>query len=86
MKCIPNILRAWLLMSCIGCHASPNIEVAGSYFPAWMLSLVIAVLATVVLHLVARWNGFEDHLEPAVPIYTSITVIITCIIWLAVLA
>ena len=65
-----------------GCSRNPNVEIVGSYFPGWMVSLLIAVALTGVAHVVLRRQGLVHAVGHPALIYPSMVVLFTCLLWL----
>ncbi|HJY80056.1 MAG TPA: YtcA family lipoprotein [Candidatus Binatia bacterium] len=63
-----------------GCD--PIVNVYGSFFPAWVVCLVVGVLLTVLLRLVFAVARVERHLGPLILIYPSLTLLLTLLTWL----
>lgn len=63
-----------------GCARAPSFDVLGSFFPAWLLCLVVGVL----LSFAARWLLLLLGIVIAVPVLTwpSLTALFTCALWL----
>jgi hypothetical protein len=65
-----------------GCSFAPSVEIVGSFFPAWLVCLVIAVVLTVP----ARWMLVRANLEkdvgPLVVFYPCLVLLFTCVSWL----
>jgi hypothetical protein len=63
-----------------GCGRAPSFDVVGSFFPAWLFCLAIAVLLTVL----ARWLFLHLRiaLVPQVLIYPSLTATFAFALWL----
>jgi hypothetical protein len=59
---------------------APSFDILGSFFPAWLACLALAVLLT----FAARWLLLRVHVELAVPIltYPSLTALFTFVLWL----
>ena len=69
---------ALLLMT--GCARAPSFDILGSFFPAWLVCLAVAILlATVSQALLSR------YVEIAWPVlvYPSLTALFTFVLWLA---
>ena len=65
-----------------GCSRNPNVEIVGSYFPGWMICLVLGVALTAAAHaLLRRLRAHRAIGHPAL-IYPSILVLFTCVLWL----
>jgi hypothetical protein len=62
---------------------SPTIDVLGSYFPAWMISILIGLLVTVLCRLVLIGLGIDMHLRPAPIVYLCLMIVFTLGTWLA---
>jgi len=60
---------------------APSFDLLGSFFPAWLVCLAVAVLLTVAV----RWVLSRLHVTLALPIltYPSLTALITFALWLA---
>ncbi len=69
-----------LLMT--GCSRNPNVEIVGSYFPGWMISLAVGVVLTVVAHALLRKRGMERAIGQPVLIYPGMVLVLTCALWL----
>jgi cytosine/uracil/thiamine/allantoin permease len=60
----------------------PVLNVAGSFFPAWMVAMLVGVVLTVVARLLLAVAGLEPHLGPPVLIYVSLGLLLTVATWL----
>jgi hypothetical protein len=65
-----------------GCHRNPNVEIVGSYFPGWMISLVAAVALTLPTHALLRRLGMDRSIGHPALIYPAIVTVFTCLLWL----
>ena len=67
------------LLMLIGCGRAPSFDVLGSFFPAWLVCLVIAILLTVLSR-----ELLHRYVEIAWPIvvYPSLTAAFTFALWL----
>jgi hypothetical protein len=76
--------RRWLLpaplLACAACD--PLVDVAGAFFPAWILCIVIALGATVLLRLLFARTRVEPALGPLVLVYPSLATGIALTCWL----
>jgi hypothetical protein len=63
-----------------GC--APVINIEGSFFPAWMVCLVLGLVLTVAVRQVLVVTGLEPHLGPPLLIWTSLGVLMTMLSWL----
>lgn len=60
--------------------AAPSIPLFGSYFPFWLVSLLAAVVLTVVVRVVFVLIGLDDILRWRVPMYMSMALSLTYLI------
>ena len=68
------------LLLITGCERAPSFDIVGSFFPAWLLCLVVAVLLTVVSR--ALLNRYVEIVWPVL-VYPSLTAIFALASWLA---
>ena len=63
------------------CGRAPSFDILGSFFPAWLVCLIVGLLLTIT----ARWLILRLHISIAVPIvtYPSLAALFTCALWLA---
>jgi fructose-specific phosphotransferase system IIC component len=74
---ISGLVVAPLMASC---SRAPSFDILGSYFPAWLICLTVAILLT----LLARWLLLRQQIAVVLPIlvYPSLTALITFALWL----
>jgi MFS superfamily sulfate permease-like transporter len=65
------------------CRRAPSIGIYGSYFPGWLICLVLGIALTVAIHLVLRRLGYEVRLDPLGLVYIAFSITLTCLLWLA---
>src|SRR5438094_5233615 len=58
-------LAAAILIALPGCGVSPSVNILGSFFPAWLISIVIGVVLTVVVRQLFVAIDVASHLLPA---------------------
>jgi hypothetical protein len=73
---------AFTMQALAGCSRNPNVEIVGSYFPGWMVSLLIAVALTGIAHGILRRQGLVHAVGHPALIYPSMVVLFTCLLWL----
>jgi hypothetical protein len=63
------------------CSRAPSFDILGSFFPAWLICLAVAVLLTAAAH----WLLLRARVVLAVPVltYPSLTALFTFALWLA---
>jgi YtcA family len=62
--------------------SSPTIDVLGSYFPAWLICIVIGLGLTIIARLLLIALKLNTHLHPAPIVYSCLLVIFTMTTWL----
>jgi len=65
-----------------GCERAPSIDIVGSFFPAWMVCLTIAVVGTFAIRFVMVRLKLESEVGPLVVFYPSLVTLMTCLLWL----
>ena len=61
---------------------SPTIDVLGSYFPAWMASILLGLAITVIVRQLLVGFKLAGHLRPAPLVYLCMAVLWTMTVWL----
>jgi hypothetical protein len=70
------------VISLTGCERAPSIDVLGSFFPAWLLCLVLGILLTAGTRFLLLKINLEGALSPPVAMYASLTALFTFGLWL----
>lgn len=69
-------------LACAGCRHAPSVDVIGSFFPAWMLCLLLGVaLAFLVRYVLLRFR-LESEVSPLALFYPCVVVLLACLLWL----
>ena len=70
-------LLPWLAS---GCSRAPSFDIIGSFFPAWLICLVLGIL----LAALGRWLLLRQQIAVAWPIlvYPSLAALFTFLFWL----
>jgi hypothetical protein len=74
------LVVALLLLT--GCHSGPQINLLGSFFPAWMLCVAIGVGGTLLLRQVFVRTKLEPYLGVLPVVYFCLGVLLTLACWL----
>jgi hypothetical protein len=77
VRLAPLLLVASLLSSCT---RAPSVDVLGSFFPAWLVCFVAAIVLTALVRLAL----LRLRVMPALPIlvYPSLAALFTFLLWL----
>jgi hypothetical protein len=65
-----------------GCSSAPSRNILGSYFPSWMICVLVAMGLTIVVRAVLAKVGVEDELPAPILVYLSVTLAFTFALWL----
>ena len=65
-----------------GCSSAPSRSILGSYFPSWMICVLVAMCLTIVVRAVLAKVGIEDELPAPILVYLSVTLAFTFALWL----
>jgi hypothetical protein len=71
---------AFALLPLTSCGRAPAVDVLGSFFPAWLICLVVAILFTAAGRLVLL--RFDMNVALPVIFYPSFTAFFTFALWL----
>ena len=77
VRLLPLLLVAPLLSSC---SRAPSVEVLGSFFPAWLVCFIVAIVLTALFRLLVM----RLHVKVALPmlVYPSLAAVFTFVLWL----
>ena len=65
-----------------GCAHSPTVDVLGSYFPAWMLCIIVGLVSTLIVRLLLIGFGIYSHLRLKPLVFSGMAISFTFIVWL----
>jgi hypothetical protein len=71
-----------ICLLCAGCGRAPSIDIIGSFFPVWMVCLIVAIVLTSILRLVLLRYQFETEIGPVALFYPSVVILLSCLLWL----
>ena len=63
------VRSAAVLLPLSGCAAAPSVNILGSFFPAWLICIVVGVVLTIVSRQVFVATGLAPYLRPSALIY-----------------
>ena len=85
-KAAPILLNGWCATASVllsGCTGSPDLLIAGAYFPAWLVCSVIGALCALLLHGALLVSPFNNKIPMQLGICACAGVIFGAIIWMA---
>lgn len=65
-----------------GCAFSPTLDVYGSYFPAWIVCIILGIVLTVIARLLLVGGGINEHLKFKPALYCCMMIFFTLAVWL----
>jgi len=74
------------VLSVSGCGVVPSVNILGSFFPAWLISIVIGVVLTVLSRQAFLMTKIAPYLRPAAVLYPCLILLWTLTTWLVVFA
>jgi hypothetical protein len=78
-------LGALLLLNALplaGCRLAPTINILGSFFPAWIICLIVGILLAAGCRILLSTVHLEEVLSPPIVMYPSLTALFTIGLWL----
>ncbi len=78
------IFLACGILPCTGCSLAPTIDIAGSFFPAWMLCLAMGIVMTGGLRWLLLRQGVESEIGMGTltVVYPGLAIFFACSLWL----
>jgi hypothetical protein len=83
MKYAKFTIMGLMLTGCGVDDHSPTVDIIGSYFPAWIICIVLGLALTLITRQVLIGLKVNTYLHPAFLVYISMLVFFTLILWLA---
>jgi hypothetical protein len=71
-----------ICLLCIGCARAPAIDVIGSFFPVWMVCLIMSIVLASLLRLFLLRRQLEPAIEPVALFYPCVVLLLSCLLWL----
>src|SRR5262245_9850425 len=71
---------AVLVLFVSGCD--PILNIGGTFFPGWMVAILIGSALTVAIRYIFVFTRLEPHVGPLALIYTSLGVLLSVVSWL----
>jgi len=65
-----------------GCSRAPSLDILGSFFPVWMLCLIVAIILAAFVRMVLMRYRLDSHIGPVAVYYPSAVVMFSCLLWL----
>jgi hypothetical protein len=76
------LLPAAFSLFLTACSNAPSVDIVGSFFPVWMVCLIIGVMLAACLRWLLLRLRMESDVGPLALFYPSAVVLFTCGLWL----
>ena len=76
------LLAVPLSLGLEGCSRNPSLEISGSFFPAWMLSIFVGLVATLIAKRIFLATRLDSYLTPHLVVYGALMLSLTLLTWL----
>jgi hypothetical protein len=63
-------------------NLAPSVNILGSFFPAWLISIVTGIVLTVLVRQLFVVIKIDQNLRPAALVYPSLVCLLTFATWL----
>ena len=70
------------VLSATGCALSPSVNILGSFFPAWLISIVTGLVLALIAWRVLIATGVAPYLTPAGLVYPCLAALLIFASWL----
>ncbi|MTJ83630.1 MAG: hypothetical protein F8N37_21800 [Telmatospirillum sp.] len=69
-------------LSLAACNHVPSQNLLGSFFPSWMLCVLIGIPTALLVRLVLVKAGVDDAVPAKLPVYSALAIAVTFGLWL----
>jgi YtcA family len=69
-------------LSATGCALSPSVNILGSFFPAWLISIVTGLVLALIAWRVLIATGIAPYLTPAGLVFPCLAALLIFASWL----
>ena len=81
-KSLSVISSIGICLICSGCSRAPSVAIIGSFFPIWMICLVVGIVVAFVVRAVLLRYRIENYVRPLGLFYPCSVVLAACLMWL----
>jgi hypothetical protein len=71
-----------IALLCAGCSGAPSVDVLGSFFPAWMICIIAAVVMAFGVRYVLLKFKVESEVGHLGLFYPCVVIFLACGLWL----
>jgi len=77
-----NLLLLPSILFLAGCAYAPTVDVLGSYFPSWMLCIILGLVSTLIVRFLLIGVGIYPQLRLKPLIFPCMAIFFTLAVWL----
>lgn len=70
------------LLPLSGCSHSPDFNILGSYFPAWLLCITVGIVLTTLIYWLLQRMHLEAEVRPSIVVYPCMAAFLAFTLWL----
>jgi hypothetical protein len=59
----------------------PQINIIGSFFPSWMLCVLIGIVAALLIRMLLVRTGIDPYVGPKALVYPSAAIFVSLMLW-----
>jgi hypothetical protein len=71
-----------LSLALLGCSHSPTINIAGSFFPSWIICLITGITIAALMHVFLGPRKLDSGIGPLAIFYPAVSLFLACLMWL----
>jgi len=71
-----------VLLPLAGCSHSPDFNILGSYFPAWLLCITVGIVLTTLIYWLLQRMQLEAEVRPSILVYPCMAAFLAFTLWL----
>jgi hypothetical protein len=75
-------VAALLLFALCGCQRAPTVNIAGSFFPVWIMCVVIGIAFDAITGVLLKRLDLDKEIRPSILIYPCIAASFALTLWL----
>ena len=82
MRLIAPVIAGTVPALLAGCSSAPSRSILGSYFPTWMICVLVGMCLTIVVRGLLVKVGVADELPVPIVVYLAFTLAFSFALWL----
>lgn len=81
-RMLPGALTLTVMLPVAGCSHSPDFNILGSYFPAWLLCIAAGIALTSLIYWGLQRLHLERDVQPSILVYPCMAALLAFTLWL----